>query len=212
MEDELFDVLDCSGRRTGETIERDAAHASGAWHGAFHCLIVYPRGGRPTALFQKRAAAKRIAPGLFDVSAGGHYASGEDAASAGPREIAEELGLSVPFGSLVPLGRRVFVHCFTPGVREMEFQDVFLLPLGGRPQGVRLQAGEVDALLELDVEEGIGLFGGGSAAGRLIDAAGAETACSVRPAGFVPCLDNYYLKLLVLARRYLGGERSALAI
>ena len=213
MERELFDVLDCTGRRAGEVIGRDEAHASGAWHGAFHCLMVYPRGGRPAALFQRRAAEKKIAPGLLDVTVGGHYASGEDASSAGPREIAEELGLAVPYADLVPLGRRVALYCFTPGVREQEFQDVFLLPREGRPELLTLQPGEVDAVLEMDVETGIGMFGGGGpATGRLIDAAGAETEVMVRPEDFVPCIDSYYLKMLVLARRYCAGERTALAI
>ena len=29
---------------------------------------------------------------------------------------------------------------------------------------------------------------------------------------FVPCLDNYYQKLLLLARRYFRGERELLLI
>lgn len=209
---EQFDVLDRAGRRTGEVVGRDAAHANGIWHGAFHCLMVYPREGGTAALFQRRSDAKQIAPGLFDVTVGGHYTSGEDARAAGPREIAEELGLAVPFAALVPLGRRIFVHEFAPGVRELEFQDVYLLPLDGRPGPLRLQAGEVDAVLELGVEEGIGLFSGGTARGTLIDAAGSERSVPVHAEDFVPCADNYYLKLLVLARRYRNGERAALAI
>jgi len=87
MVTEHFDVLDCAGRKTGRTIPRDDAHRTGVWHGAFHGLIVYERNNRKHALFQKRSANKKIAPGKFDVSVGGHYASGEDAKTAGPREI-----------------------------------------------------------------------------------------------------------------------------
>ena len=209
---ELFDVLDGTGRRTGEVIGRDEAHANGVWHGSFHCLMIYPREGRPAALFQLRSATKQIAPGLFDVTVGGHYVSGEDARAAGPREIAEEIGLTVPYAALVPLGRRIFVHYFTAGVRELEFQDVFFLPLGSRPGRLRLQASEVEAMLELDVQEGIDLFSGGAARGTLIGAEGSERSVQLHPGDFVPCIDNYYLKLLVLARRYQNGERTALAI
>jgi isopentenyl-diphosphate delta-isomerase len=211
---EQFDVLDCTGRKTGARIGRDDAHANGIWHGAFHCLIFYRREGRDRALFQKRSRGKKIAPGLFDVSVGGHYASGEGAAGAGPREIREELGFTVAFSSLVPVGRRVFVYCLLPDVFEYEFQDVFLLPLNARPDRLVLQPGEVDAVLELDIEEGIRLFSGRMAAanGVLTAGTGEEGLTTVGPAEFIPCIDSYYLKLLMLAQRYARGERDALAI
>ena len=211
---EQFDVLDCTGRKTGARIGRDDAHANGVWHGASHCLIFYRREGRDRALFQRRSREKKIAPGLFDVSVGGHYTAGEDAAGAGPREIREELGLTVPFSSLVPVGRRVFVYCFLPGVFEYEFQDVFLLPLDTRPDRLVLQPDEVDAVLELDIEEGIRLFSGRIAAanGVLTAGTGEEGLTTVCPAEFVPCIDSYYLKLLMLAQRYARGERETLAI
>jgi hypothetical protein len=148
------------------------------------------------------------------VSVGGHYAAGEGAAAAGPREIREELGLTVPFSSLVPVGRRVFVYCFTPAVFEYEFQDVFLLPLDARPDRLVLQPGEVDALLELDVEQGIRLFSGktDAAQGVLTAGIGEEGLAMVGAAEFVPSIDNYYLKMLMLARRYSRGERETLVI
>jgi len=211
---ELFDILDCQGRKTGETIERDEAHRIGAWHGAFHGLIIYERGGRGKALFQKRAGTKKIAPGCFDVSVGGHYAVGEDAAAAGPREIKEELGLDVKFSELVPLGRRVFVYCFTPGVMEYEFQDVFLLPRAVELSGLLIQKEEVDGVIEMDVEKGIALFLGKMRRLELTlhKSDGSQEKTEVAADGFVPCLDNYYLKLFLLAQRYLKGEREALVI
>ena len=148
------------------------------------------------------------------MSVGGHYSAGEGAASAGPREIREELGLAIPFSSLVPVGRRTFVYCFTPGVFEYEFQDVFLLPLDKRPEALVLQAGEVDAVLELGVDEGIALFAGqrASVEGLFTDVGGRTMMLPVSVAGFVPSLDSYYLKLLQLVQRYLRGDREALAI
>ncbi len=211
---ELFDVLDCTGAKTGERVTRDEAHKSGAWHGAFHCVILYERGGKGYALFQKRSASKRIAPGKFDVSVGGHYASGEDASIAGHREISEELGLEVKFRDLLPLGRRVFVYCFTPGVREYEFQDVFFLPRQVQPEKIKLQKEEVDGLLEMEVEAGIELFCGRKqrikCSVRLGN--GALQPAFVSSRDFVPCLDNYYCKLLLLAQRYAAGERDNLFI
>lgn len=214
MSSEYLDVLDCAGRGTGKTILRDEAHRTGQWHGAFHCLMLYRQNGAVCVLFQKRSDAKKIAPRKFDVTVGGHYAAGESAETAGPREIDEELGLSVDFDRLVPVGRRTFVYCFTPGIREYEFQDVFLLPMIGRPLNLRLQPREVDAVLELEVVQGIALFSGAEATvqGTEIAPEGKATSVGVSAGDFVPCLDNYYLKLLLLARRYDSGERTLLAI
>jgi isopentenyldiphosphate isomerase len=211
---EYFDVLDCTGKKTGQVISRDEAHKTGAWHGAFHCLIIYEREGRSYALFQKRSPDKKIAPRKYDVSVGGHYVAGEDAAVAGPREIKEELGLDVRFEDLLSLGRRVFVYCSAPNVVEQEIQDVFFLSRAVEPRTLALQQEEVDGVLETEVDEGIRLFSG----------AELHVECSLYRTGmpmervnvsaseFVPCLDNYYLKLLLLAKRYLKGERDLLAI
>ncbi len=211
---ERFDVLDCAGGKTGKTIARDRAHRTGAWHGAFHCLIAYEREGRGYVLFQKRSAKKKIAPGRFDVSVGGHYASGEDARSAGPREIREELGLTVAFDELVPVGRRVFIYSFEPGVREYEFQDVFFLVRNVRPEGLVLQKEEVDAVLEMELEQGIELFSDQTRAAEcsLYRTGAPLERVRVSANDFVLCLDNYYLKLLLLAKRYLKGERELLLI
>ena len=214
MPEELFDVLECTGRKTGRTVRRDEAHRSGIWHGAFHCLILYPGDGAWRVMFQKRSRAKQIAPALFDVSVGGHYAAGEGPETAGPREISEELGLSVSYGDLVPVGRRVFVYCFTPALTEYEFQDVFLLPLPGRPASLRLQTDEVEAVLDMPIPHGLELFSGRSPSVAAVMASrdGAPHSVDVTAGAFVPCVDNYFLRLLVLAHRYASGERSLLAI
>ncbi len=211
---EILDVLDCTGRKTGSTVPRDEAHRTGAWHGAFHCLIIYERDGSSYALFQLRSAKKLIAPRKFDVSVGGHYAAGENAEVAGPREIKEELGLDVAFSRLLPIGRRVFVYCLAPGIKEYEFQDVFFLPTAAEPKSMALQADEVAAVLEIDINAGIRLFSGElrSVEGRLLKNGGITERIRVSADDFVPCLDNYYLKLLLLSRRYLNGERELLVI
>jgi isopentenyldiphosphate isomerase len=211
---EYFDVLDCAGRKTGEIIRRDKAHKTGVWHGAFHCLIIYERAGRGYALFQKRSALKKIAPDKFDVSVGGHYTTGEDAETAGPREIREELGLEVRFTDLLPVGRRVFVYCFTPEAIEYEFQDVFMLVRDVRPAALALQKEEVAGVLEMNIETGIELFSGkrSTVECSLYRTASVCEQALVSPNDFVPSLDGYYLKLLFLAKRYMNGDRELLLI
>ncbi len=199
---------------TGETVARDEAHRTGVWHGAFHCLITYEREGRGYALFQRRSLSKKIAPGRYDVTAGGHYSAGESATDAGPRELREEIGLDVKFSDLFPIGRRVFVYCFTPGVKECEFQDVFLLPLSAQPTGITLEKEEVDGVIEMEVDAGIRLFAREVpyAECRLSKDGEKNDLVRVSANDFVTCLDNYYLKLLLLAKRYFNGERRILFI
>ncbi len=211
---EYFDVLDCAGRKTGDVIPREEAHANGVWHGAFHCLIIYEKHDGGYALFQKRSAQKKIAPGKFDISVGGHYGTGEDAKIAGPREFREELGLEVRFTNCQPVGRRVFVYCFTPGVIDYEFQDVFMLMRHIRPDALALQKEEVDGVLEMDLEQGVDLFSGSrpTAEGTLYRTGAREVRVRVSADDFVPSIDRYYLKLLLLAQRYLNGEREHLSI
>lgn len=176
---------------------------------------MYEREGKGCALFQKRSLEKKIAPDRFDVSVGGHYSAGEGPETAGPREIREELGLDATFGDLISLGRRVFVYCFTPGIREYEFQDIYLLPRTVQPGKLVLQPEEVDAVLELEIERGIELHSGkkGAVEGTLFRAGKTGEPLAVSAEDFVPCLDNYYLKLLLIAKRYLKGDhRDVLVI
>jgi len=214
MATEYFDILDCRGIKTGEIISRDEAHSSGVWHGAFHCLIIREFEGRRTVLFQKRSYAKKIAPGKFDVSVGGHYTIGEDATIAGPREIMEELGINIKFSDLAPIGRRIFVYCFTAGVKEYEFQDVFLLSRDVLPGQFVLQQDELDGMIELDLDEGIALFSGKKPfiIAKFQHPDGRLDQLTVTTEDFVPCVDEYYLKLLVITRRYFDGDRDFLRI
>lgn len=211
---EYFDVLDNTAQKTGEVILRDEAHRTGVWHGAFHCLIVSDIQGKPHAIFQKRSANKKVAPGLFDVSVGGHYATGEDAQTAGPREMQEELGITVRFEELLPLGRRVCVYGFTPGVQENEFQDVYFLFRHVAPETLALQDEEVDGIIMLNIEKGIELFTGkiGKLQTKFYKTGSTEEQIDISQLDFAPCLDNYYLKLLLLAHRYIKGERNLLLI
>ncbi len=214
MSTEYFDVLDCSARKTGEVIARHVAHQTGVWHGAFHCLIIGELHGRGYALFQKRSMTKKIAPGKFDVSVGGHYAAGENAATAGPREIKEELGIDARFDDLIPIGRRVFVFCFTPEIREYEFQDVFFFPRNIHPEELTLQPDELDGVIEMGVDQGISLFSCSVPQTEVLlhKRDGRRETIRVFTHDFVPSLDNYYLKLLLLSRRYLSGDRELLLI
>lgn len=90
MNSELIDIYDPSGKKIG-TAERSKAHGDNTLlHRAAH-VLVFSADGR--LLLQKRAVTKRIQPGKWDASVGGHLGIGEDYLTGARRELAEELGL-----------------------------------------------------------------------------------------------------------------------
>lgn len=90
MADELIDIYNSAGEKIGRA-ERSKAHGDNTLlHRAAH-VFVFSRDGR--VLLQKRAVTKRIQPGKWDASVGGHLAAGEDYLTGARRELAEELGL-----------------------------------------------------------------------------------------------------------------------
>jgi isopentenyl-diphosphate delta-isomerase type 1 len=88
--DELLDVVDADNRVIGRA-SRSAVHREGSLHRAVH-VLVFDSGGR--LYIQRRALDKDCDPGLWDTSAAGHLASGEEPAAGAKRELAEELAVS----------------------------------------------------------------------------------------------------------------------
>jgi 8-oxo-dGTP pyrophosphatase MutT (NUDIX family) len=200
--DELLDVLDGFGRPTGEVVYKSEAHRRGLFHRCFHCWIAGQDAGGPYLLVQRRAAAKDTWPGYLDVTAAGHLQSGEESMLGGLRELEEELGLRVEPGRLVPLGTRRIEQEIPQGC-DREFHDVFLLLDCTPPQNLRLQEGEVEAVLRVglgDVEAlGAGVSAREYARGEVSDA-------RVSLSDFVPNEDDYLRRVAGAARRVLAGE------
>lgn len=87
---EFVALYDIDGNQVG-SIERAKAHTSKEYlHGAVHIFVF---NSRKELLLQKRAKTKLIAPGKYDISAGGHIGFGEEESNAAKRELEEELGI-----------------------------------------------------------------------------------------------------------------------
>jgi isopentenyldiphosphate isomerase len=121
---ELLEVFDAQGRPTGRARSRAAIHLDGDWHQAFHGWIV--RHKRREVVLQRRSLEKDTFGGLWDAAAAGHWRFGETAEEAA-REIAEELGISVPFSELTYRGCERQARRFANGLVDREFQQVYLL-------------------------------------------------------------------------------------
>jgi isopentenyldiphosphate isomerase len=200
--DELLDILDETGRPTGEIVSKTEAHRSGLWHRCFHCWICGSDRGGSYLLLQRRAATKDTWPGYLDVTAAGHLAAGEKTLD-GVREVEEELGLQVEPERLVPLGTRR-VEQEIPAGCDREFHDVFLLYDATPPGNLRLQREEVEAVFRLDLDNLEALHATGSAPAYEF-AEGGASATRIRLEEFVPQDEDYLGRVAGAARRLLSG-------
>jgi isopentenyldiphosphate isomerase len=199
---ELLDILDETGRSTGEVVPKSEAHRLGLWHRCFHCWIC---GSDPEGyylLLQRRAATKDTWPGYLDITAAGHLSAGEETLD-GLREVEEELGLRVDPTRLVPLGTRK-VEQQIPGGRDREFHEVFLLADDTPPERLRLQKEEVEAVYRLELDDVEGLYETGTAPAREYAQAKIGTT-QISLAGFVPQNEVHLIRVAEAARHLLSG-------
>jgi isopentenyldiphosphate isomerase len=204
--DELLDILDESGRPTGEVVAKSEAHRLGLWHRCFHCWICGSDPGGSYLLLQRRAGTKDTWPGYLDVTAAGHLAAGEETLD-GLREVEEELGLRIVPERLVPLGTRR-VEQEIPGGCDRELHDVFLVFDATPLEDLRLQKEEVEAVFRLDLDDVQVLYETGSAPAREY-AAGRTSATRIHLAEFVPKEEGYLGRVAEAARRHLSGAQPA---
>lgn len=89
-EKEMIEVVSADGAVIGAA-PRKRVHGNNQWlHRVVHVLVFDLR---RRLLLQKRSLNKRVAPGKWDTSVGGHVDCGETLISAAVREMREELGI-----------------------------------------------------------------------------------------------------------------------
>ncbi len=136
-ESELLEVVDEAGRVLGLAPRSECHRNPSLVHRAVH-VIVRDRAGR--VFLQKRSLSKRIQPGRWDTSVGGHVDPGESYESAAARELEEELG--VELAALGDLGHLEHRHDYVWRTRiETERVRTFELTCEGP---FRLHPEEID--------------------------------------------------------------------
>ena len=135
---ELLDIVDEDGNPTGETVDREVAHARGIRHRTSHVWIARRRNHKVELLLQKRCMTKDSHPGCYDISSAGHIPAGVGFVESALRELQEELGITAQRGELV--------YC---GVRKGMYEDMFY----GR-RFIDNQVSNVYLLWENDLEVG----------------------------------------------------------
>lgn len=90
MQDEFLPQVDEQGNIIGKYTREEFHHNPHIIHPVVHCWI-FNKSGK--VLWQQRSIQKKICPGMWDMSCGGHIAYGETPEQTLKRELAEELGL-----------------------------------------------------------------------------------------------------------------------
>lgn len=90
MDSELFPLVDPQGNVIGSATRAECHSGSRLLHPVVHLHVFNPDGD---VYLQKRSALKRIQPGRWDTSVGGHVDFGETIDQALRREVREEIGL-----------------------------------------------------------------------------------------------------------------------
>lgn len=201
---ELLDIYDDNMAKIGVK-PRSEVHRDGDWHRVFQCWVIYrDASGTDYIIVQKRASDKDLFPNKLDISAAGHYAT-DETMQDGVREIREELGLDVRFDELIPLGVRI-TTARDGDLIDREFADVFFLICDQPLAHYSYQKEEIDGLISLNIDAALSLFSGEKDVIRA-RAIGLETdIVRVTKNDFIARIDNYYYKVMVLAKRCLNGE------
>lgn len=90
--EEMIDVLDENGIKTGKIATRKEVHAQGLWHRIIVVAVINEEG---KLLMQQRAKTVETNPEKWDVSTAGHISAGQTSIEAAVRELSEEVGMNV---------------------------------------------------------------------------------------------------------------------
>ena len=210
MAKEIIDIYNENLESLGQ-MERTEAHRRGHWHKSIHCWVVRPA-DNGYVLFQKRGAEKQFFPDLLDITAAGHYSTGERQRE-GVREIVEELGLQVRFEDLRFLGVKIDISQ-NGDLTNREFCDVFLLKEPKPPSEYSLDPTEVEGLVQVAINDGLRLFSGQASSAPAEGIQWQKSSnkwqdinLTVDPREFIPRIDSYYLKIFICASGLLHGEK-----
>lgn len=153
--EELIDVLDENGVKTGEVLTRNEVHKRGLWHRAIAVAIINEQN---QILVQQRSFKKEKNAGKWDISVAGHISSGQDALSAASREINEEVSVNLGFNLDIKEFRYMFSYrkqeILKEDYIERQFYDFFVLRKDGlRAENIKIQESEVEQIKFVSVSE-----------------------------------------------------------
>ena len=152
--DELIDVLDEFGNKTGIVKKKSDIKRDGDFHRAISVLIFDEDNN---VLIQKRSSSKKFFANLWSVFLKGHIQAGETPIDACIREIYEEIGLVVNPDDLTYL-YTIFEEHRDNDYIERIFFDTFFLKMRFKLSDITIQEEEVAQVKLIPVDDLISLF------------------------------------------------------
>lgn len=153
--EELIDVLDENGIKTGEILPRSEVHRRGLWHKVIMIAIVNEKN---QVLMQQRSYNKEKNGGMWDISVAGHISTGQDSLSAAKREINEEVSVNLGYTVDIKDFRFMFSYRIEEKVNDnymdRQFNDFFILRKNGlKEEDIKIQESEVEKVKFVDISE-----------------------------------------------------------
>jgi isopentenyldiphosphate isomerase len=189
------------------TMPREQAQKESRWVKASHLWVINPKSA--SILFQKRSNNKKYFPGTLDMTAAGHYATGEEL-NAGMKEMANELGgVKVVYEDLIHLGIRHNIIP-TPELTVRQFCHVFFLESERETTDYTLSPKTAEGLAVISIEEGLKLWANEKCTIEAsffgVKSKNEKIIC-ISKEDFLPRIDLYYYKVFILAKHFLAGEK-----
>lgn len=145
IKEELLDVLDENGNKTGEILSRKEIHKRGLWH---RLVIIAIINENNEILLQQRSSIKEKNPNMWDISVAGHLSAGQDSLSGAVREINEEVAIDLGYKVDIREFRFMYSYRTQEIVNEnyidKQYWDFFVLRKNGiKAENIRVQESEV---------------------------------------------------------------------
>lgn len=137
--DELIDVLNEDGTKTGYCATKKEIYDKGYWYRSVHIWII---NDRHELLMQKRNPHKKTYPNLWALSLAGHVLANETSKETGVRELKEELDLDISPDQLKYLFTIKREQPYKNTSLKV-FDDVYLLPWNLDVNNTKLQIEEL---------------------------------------------------------------------
>lgn len=152
--EELIDVLDSKGNKTGIIKKKSDIKKDGDYHRAIAVLVI---NNNNEILMQKRSSNKKVYPNLWSIFVKGHVQAGESSIDACIRELNEEVGINITSNELNYL-YTIYEEVIKENFIERMFYDTYILRKDFNLNDITIQEEELSEIKLVDSNKVISLI------------------------------------------------------